>query len=672
MSNHKILFGDIWASLSTLEDSSIDCVITSPPYWAQRDYGFQGQIGSENSLEEYIYKLVCIFRKLKSKLTPSGVFYLNLGDKYLSKYGNTPLGMIPYILAGELKNSGWILNEILIWYKPNHMPSSVKNRFTNTYEPIFVFSKSDENYFNIYKQKLGYTPILKVPLQPSQYKHMAAYPEKLVEELLKQNLPNHATILDPFAGSGTTCKAVQNFSDGYFNPIKMKSISIEANPDFIKIMRNRCMISELDVKKIKYVSYEYPRPCAPLMKEKKYKSESIDEEIKLNFSQGSLIIQICQNDTELRSLLNLIRNNTIDQLLNDDGVLFIALPDHFLINILKLIEGVKEKWIIRNMLVIPQGKTWIPIFMLVKDIKSVKYKFNLDTIRVAHKYSQEVTWTSKDFLGYRVEKSQIVFKNSCVGFVLDIISRYKNGLPHFLAVKWNGNVTVEEVISYESNTRQILMRCPRCNITLKKYYHYKNPIHCNSCDLLLWQDISSIPILVETTPKSVPNYIATSKDFNKFESMVSQQENSKYDGKFKGSSRINIGQSPGARASLNEEFFSFKRYHVVYQPMVSDYLNLHRRKMDLTKNALTALFPPEYTHTCGHWLRKDRGGSLPKIEDLNLLNSILDLDESYVNYINRVGLRLQTVIADVRGKNPGDFLDLPLNEVIKILSQIHD
>ena len=139
---HSVLHGDVWAGLTYLVDQTIDCAVTSPPYFSQRDYGFPGQIGKEDKFEEYLAKLVGIFSLLRKKLKSKGVFYLNIGDKYLSKYGNTPLGMIPYRLAHYLVLDGWRLEDIIIWYKPNHMPSSVKNRLCNTYEPIFVLTKN--------------------------------------------------------------------------------------------------------------------------------------------------------------------------------------------------------------------------------------------------------------------------------------------------------------------------------------------------------------------------------------------------------------------------------------------------------------------------------------------------------------------------------------------------
>ena len=137
-----IINSDVYAGLDYLEDNSIQCAVTSPPYWGQRDYGFKGQIGNEKKYSEFIEKLESIYRKLKEKLDSKGIFFLNIGDKYLSRYGNSKLGMIPYKLAKFMKDNGWILVDTIIWYKPNHMPGSYTNRFTSTYEPVFVFAKN--------------------------------------------------------------------------------------------------------------------------------------------------------------------------------------------------------------------------------------------------------------------------------------------------------------------------------------------------------------------------------------------------------------------------------------------------------------------------------------------------------------------------------------------------
>ena len=151
MKNDIILCGDVYAGLSFLKDDSISVAITSPPYWQQRDYNFDEQIGQENTPNEYIGRLIKIFNILKTKLKDDGVFFLNVGDKYLNKYGKSHLLQIPYRLAYHMVNDGWYLQDIIIWYKTNHMPSSVTDRFTNTYEPVFVFAKIKITFIKIVK-----------------------------------------------------------------------------------------------------------------------------------------------------------------------------------------------------------------------------------------------------------------------------------------------------------------------------------------------------------------------------------------------------------------------------------------------------------------------------------------------------------------------------------------
>ncbi|MHA1967300.1 MAG: site-specific DNA-methyltransferase, partial [Candidatus Hodarchaeales archaeon] len=418
MKDHNILYGDVWACLSTIEDNSLDCAITSPPYWSQRDYGFDNQIGNEELLNDYLEKLTTIFNLLRTKLNSSGVFYLNIGDKYLTKYGNTPLGMIPYLLAYYLVLDGWNLEDVQIWNKLNHMPSSVKNRFTNTYEPIFVLSKAKKNYYSIYKQKDKTSNILKIPLQPVVYKHMATFPEKLVEALLKQGLPNEALILDPFAGSGTTCKAAQNLSEGYFNPIKMNSIMIESFKEYIKIIKNRCKISTNNIKKIPFVSYK-PKRLAPNFN---VPVPVLDTKSRILFdiNSKSHFIRIFTETETFNEFLPILFNSTLYKLLDDDGLIFIGLPNHDIDKLYTMAQLNQYGWVVRNMIVVPKNNNWFPIFMLVKDIKSVKYKFNLDAARITHKISLTSNWENINFIGYRVEKSQSYYKNPESGIIIEI------------------------------------------------------------------------------------------------------------------------------------------------------------------------------------------------------------------------------------------------------------
>lgn len=120
----KLYVGDALEVMKTLKCESIDMFMTSPPYWGHRDYGIRGQIGLEATPEQYIQTLVEYFHELKRILKSTGSFYLNMGDTYVKK----TLQLIPARLTIALQKDGWILRSDIIWFKPNHMPSSVKDR----------------------------------------------------------------------------------------------------------------------------------------------------------------------------------------------------------------------------------------------------------------------------------------------------------------------------------------------------------------------------------------------------------------------------------------------------------------------------------------------------------------------------------------------------------------
>ena len=140
--NVTVYIGDVNKVLHLLPESIVDCVITSPPYWKQRDYRHSQQIGQECSYSEYIERLVNVFSEMKRVLKPTGIFFLNVGYKYQSK----ELLLIPELLAIELQKNGWTLLNKIIWFKPNAMPSSLNSRFSNVYEPIFLFVKKESKY----------------------------------------------------------------------------------------------------------------------------------------------------------------------------------------------------------------------------------------------------------------------------------------------------------------------------------------------------------------------------------------------------------------------------------------------------------------------------------------------------------------------------------------------
>ncbi len=250
MKKDIILYGDAYSSINFLDDNSIAVVITSPPYWKQRDYKFEGQIGQENTPEEYIGRLLVIFNKLRQKLRDDGVFFLNIGDKYLTQYGNSHLLQIPYRIAHHMIRDGWYLDDIIIWYKPNHMPSSVENRFTNTYEPILVLTKNKKNIYHKKNPK-----VVEIPLQQTHWKHTAVYPENIVLEMLNRiDLNDEDIVVDPFAGTGTTAVVVNKLRNSLYKK-EIYSVMIEKKDKFIEIIRKRANIK--DVLKINDISYEW-------------------------------------------------------------------------------------------------------------------------------------------------------------------------------------------------------------------------------------------------------------------------------------------------------------------------------------------------------------------------------------------------------------------------------
>ena len=174
MEYDKIYNIDCLEGLKGLQDNSIDCCVTSPPYYALRDYGVDGQIGLESSPQEYVNKLTNVFSQVKRVLKPTGTLWLNIGDSYNgNKNGNTETNKnkrvagsnhfekklwkeakpkdligIPWMLAFSLRNAGWYLRQDIIWHKPNPMPESVTDRCTKSHEYIFLLSKSQKYYFD--------------------------------------------------------------------------------------------------------------------------------------------------------------------------------------------------------------------------------------------------------------------------------------------------------------------------------------------------------------------------------------------------------------------------------------------------------------------------------------------------------------------------------------------
>ena len=330
----NILTGDCLSILPTLEEQSVQCVVTSPPYYGLRDYGMEGQIGLEDTPEAYVESLVAVFREVWRVLKDDGVLWLNLGDSYWAnrsangeaggvgerslagsenktRAGGKPhpvikpkdlLG-IPWMVAFALRADGWYLRSDIVWNKPNAMPESVTDRPTRAHEYIFLMAKQERYYYDaeaIKETATGYDgrkdTLLKgipkyanglVPNQSEQtfhakgherrqrrknddtnyggngsgfadhsgysnldnpyvrnkrdvwtvathpYKgaHFAAFPPKLIEPCILAGSREGDTVLDPFAGSGTTgMVAIQHHRN---------FVGIELNPAYVELAKAR-------------------------------------------------------------------------------------------------------------------------------------------------------------------------------------------------------------------------------------------------------------------------------------------------------------------------------------------------------------------------------------------------------------------------------------------------
>lgn len=272
-----ILTGDALTVLKSLDRASVRCIVTSPPYYGLRDYGHKGQIGLEASPDEYVARLVEVFREARRVLTRDGTMWLNLGDSYgwrRSRERRKNLLGIPWRTAFALQADGWNLRQEIIWAKPAPMPESVKDRFTRSHESIFLFSKSRKYYFDAdaVKEKAvsditiqcsrennkknhtaGQKPhagtldtngdgwrnkrdVWTIPPEPYRGAHFATFPAELARTCIKTGSARGDTVLDMFSGSGTV--GVACILEG------REYIGIELNPDYVKLQEERLAATE--------------------------------------------------------------------------------------------------------------------------------------------------------------------------------------------------------------------------------------------------------------------------------------------------------------------------------------------------------------------------------------------------------------------------------------------
>jgi DNA modification methylase len=140
----RILDGDCREVLKTLSSESVHLVVTSPPFWQQRDYGVDGQIGREATPAEYVRALVGVFREVRRVLRKDGLLFLNIGDTRRRKQ----LLGIPWRVALALQDDGWMLRQDIVWAKTAHKPERVRDRPTTAHEPLFMFSRGPRYFYD--------------------------------------------------------------------------------------------------------------------------------------------------------------------------------------------------------------------------------------------------------------------------------------------------------------------------------------------------------------------------------------------------------------------------------------------------------------------------------------------------------------------------------------------
>lgn len=255
-----LIEADARLALRVLPDNYVQCCVTSPLYWSLRDYRIPGQIGLESSVDQFLNRLVEVFSEVRRVLRDDGVLWLNIGDAYtsgdrgyrapdkknpvrgMSYRPETPEGLkpkdligIPWRLAFALQQDGWYLRSDVIWYKPNCMPESVKDRPTRAHKYVFLFTKSEQYYYNheAVRETNGRNrrSVWSVPTQAFKDAHFATFPPALIEPCILAGSRPGDFVLDPFFGAGTVGVVCDALNRRY--------VGIELNPDYIKIALKR-------------------------------------------------------------------------------------------------------------------------------------------------------------------------------------------------------------------------------------------------------------------------------------------------------------------------------------------------------------------------------------------------------------------------------------------------
>ncbi|VGO21716.1 DNA-methyltransferase [Pontiella sulfatireligans] len=252
-----VLNGDAATRLKDVPDESINCVVTSPPYYWLRDYDVEGQIGLEETVDEYVSSLVKVMTEIYRVLRKDGTLFLNIGDTYYSgrgqsqgkdkkskkrrfglravdKSGGLGIGLqkksaigIPWRVAIAMCEHEWILRSPIVWHRDKCLPEFVRDRPRRSYEFVFMFAKDRYYFFDktpLVDQNFDEDVWTIPPEKGDKGLDTAPYPEELVRRCLSIGCPEKGIVLDPFLGSGTTALAALKSG--------RSAIGVELNKEF--------------------------------------------------------------------------------------------------------------------------------------------------------------------------------------------------------------------------------------------------------------------------------------------------------------------------------------------------------------------------------------------------------------------------------------------------------
>lgn len=277
-----LLLGDALDVLRTMPDGSVDCIVTSPPYYKQRDYNTEGQYGQESTPAEYVATMTAVFGEARRVLADDGTCWINLGDSYGP---DKQLLLIPSRVAIACQDDGWIVRNDVIWNQINAMPEPHKDRLSSRYEHVLLMAKTSKYWFDldpirepvseftakyqgraaapaaqgVYREAKPWTngkqdgldarggahvrshpngrnpgdvwALANRPNKTGTVKHFATFPVDLPTRCIKAGCKPSGTVLDPFSGSGTTGAAARQLGRRY--------IGIDLNPAYHELAKER-------------------------------------------------------------------------------------------------------------------------------------------------------------------------------------------------------------------------------------------------------------------------------------------------------------------------------------------------------------------------------------------------------------------------------------------------